>query len=412
MSCRFHSTMTVLLLLAASSAAQLVGGSLGVIDLTAQQVSVVSPTGQVSVVSPVGGFGGTGIPQSLLWDDEAPDGFFVGGDGFVGRLTMSLQGAPTWQLLSSAVGEVASMSRTGASTLFLYDGGADVVWQLDLGTGVLTQVASTTTPWGAALNAGLYDSAAGVHVIGGANGLWTLDGSGAVTTIASGWSTGISFVTALLLEPATGQYLAALSGVDRVVRVLPGGGLQDLTAPGAITFPNALDLDVSTGEILVGGLAGQVFRLPAAGGPPILEAATGSGALVTGVARTRAVFRVVLEDQGAGAALIAMVDLDPVAIEGGMASSFNVSQPLGQGPLMGFTPDAFTLALITAFPAAQPGNPIHFTLPPLPGLFPSIPFAMPSGIVPVGVTFDLVGAATDAQGQVMLTPVLRVTLMP
>ena len=79
---------------------------------------------------------------------------------------------------------------------------------------------------------------------------------------------------------------------------------------------------------------------------------------------------------------------------------------------MGFTPDAFTLALITAFPAAQPGNPIHFTLPPLPGLFPSIPFAMPSGIVPVGVTFDLVGAATDAQGQVMLTPVLRVTLMP
>ncbi len=417
MSCRSRPAATVLvgailLLLAAFSPAQILGGSLGLVDLTAHQISIVDPSGQVSVASPVGGFGATGIPQSLLWDDEAPDGFYVGGDGFVGRLTVGLQGPPTWQLLSSAVGEVAAMSRSGPSILFLYDGGVDVVWQLDVGTGVLTQVPSGTTPWGGTLNAGLYDGAAGVHVIGGANGIWTLDPGGTVTSIASGWSTGVSFVTALLLEPATGQYLAALSGVDRVVRIVPGGGLQDVTAPGAILFPNALDLDPSTGEILVGGLAGQVFRLPAGGGPPLLEAVTGSGVPVTGVARTCPAFRVVLDDLGSGAALIAIVDLDSTAIEGGMGFSFDVSQPLGQGPLMGFTPDGFTLALITAFPTPQPGIPIHFTLPAPPGLFPAVPFAIPSGIIPVGVPFDVIGAATDAQGQVTLTSVRRVTLMP
>ncbi len=417
MSCRFRLSVTVLvgaLLLFSGkpTCAQLVGGSLGIVDLTAHQVAVADPAGQVSLVSAPGGFGGTGTPQSLLWDDETPDGFYVGGDGFVGRLGVGLQGTATYQVLTTAVGEVAAMSRSGPSTLFLYDGGGDVVWQLDLVTGVQAQVPTLTTPWGATLNAGLYDAAAGVHVIGGANGLWTLDGGGMVTTIASGWTSGVSFVTALLVEPSTGHYLAALSGVDRVVRVLPGGGLQDLMAPGAILFPNALALDMSTGEILVGGLAGQVFRLPASGGAPVLETVTGSASPVTGLARTCPSFRVVLNDLGSGSALIAVVDLDAMAVEGGMASSFDVSQPLGQGPLMGFTPDAFTLALITAFPLAQPGNPVHFTLPPAPGLFPSTPFALPPGIVPVGVPFDLIGAATDAQGQVTLTSVLRVSLMP
>jgi hypothetical protein len=254
-----------LLLFAATAAAQLQLGDIGVTGFSVNAFGVLSngaPTGYVTT-----GFQGTGsaTSQAILWDPANLQSFLVGGFGFVGRAAITGPGSATYTLITNGIGTASQMSFDALGQVVIADAGTDQIRVLDLGTANITDLSVGAQPWGTSLNAGTYDPFTGDVIAGG---------NGGIHRLVNGTTVGVpivanlgGFLSGIVVDPLTTDIIATVLTSNRLIRVDAAGIVTDLITPGSISTPNAVDFD-ENGDFVVGGTAGQVFRVPYAGGAP------------------------------------------------------------------------------------------------------------------------------------------------
>jgi hypothetical protein len=113
---------------------------------------------------------------------------------------------------------------------------------------------------------------------------------------------------------------------------------------------------------------------------------------------------------GFGGLSVAITDVPPGTIEGLTIGSFDVSLPLGAGPIFGFSPDAFSVRQLVMFPTPSSGNPNHWTWPVAASLFPASPVFVSPGILPSGTVLDLIGIGINGYPSLTPTPVVRLAI--
>jgi hypothetical protein len=227
-----------------------------------------------------GGFLGTGtsFSHAILRDRTTPNSFLIGGDGFVGRATVLGPGSVAYSLITNNVGLVAQMTWNDAGLVVIADGGTSQVRLLDPQSGAVVDLSSGPQPWGNDLSAGAWDPATGDVVLGGSGALYRLaTGASTATPIVSGLG---GFVSAVAFDPITGEAVATVLTVNRLVRVATGGSVGNIAPPGSLPGPNALDVD-HNGDFVTGGGVGQIHRVPRTGGSPVQIG--NAGGPVTGV---------------------------------------------------------------------------------------------------------------------------------
>ncbi|MCU0867021.1 MAG: hypothetical protein MUC36_24820 [Planctomycetes bacterium] len=213
---------------------------------------------------PTSGFGG--LSQTILWDDQAPTSFLIGGGGFIGRATVLGPGSVNYTVLTANVNNVAQMSWDAQHQVVFADFGTAQLHRLDPTTGVVTPITSGMQPWGTDLTAAALDPLTQDIVCGGNGGLFRVP-AGAATGLPFVSGLG-GFVSGIQFDPQNGDVLATVLTVNRVIRVTAAGVISDVCPPFAVPGPNALDLD-QNGELIAGGGTGQVYRIPRSGGAPV-----------------------------------------------------------------------------------------------------------------------------------------------
>ena len=250
-------------LLCAAVRGQVAPGDIAVTGFSTTSFGVIRGTAVTGYATP--GFQGTGTAtsQAILWDPAQPNDFLVGGFGFVGRATITGPGASTYALVTNNVGIVAQMSWDRSGGIVFADSGTDQIRRLEPSTGAVIDLSTGTQPWGTELSAGALDPVTGDYVAGGSGAIYRLPNGGAVAVpVASGLG---GYVSAIAFDPRTGEILATVLTVNRFLRVSSAGVVTNVTNPGAIPGPNALDVD-HNGDYVAGGGTGQVYRVPYAGG--------------------------------------------------------------------------------------------------------------------------------------------------
>jgi hypothetical protein len=188
------------------------------------------------------GFQGTSAAtsQSILHDPANFNDFIIGGFGFVGRATITGPGAVSYALITNGISEACQLSWDNAGNIVVADAGTDRVRQLTTG-GVITDLSVGAQAWGTSLNAGAYEPATGDVIVGNSGGLYRLP-NGVPTSVPIVTGLG-GFVSVVAFDPATGDILATVLSISRIVRVTSGGTVTDIvnTAYGAIPLPLLLD---------------------------------------------------------------------------------------------------------------------------------------------------------------------------
>jgi hypothetical protein len=263
-------------LCSAALCAQVATGDVAVTGFSTTSFGVISAPATVTGYTTPGFQGtGTATSQAVLWDPRHGNDFLVGGFGFVGRATITGPGAVSYALITNAVGIVAQMSWDGAGRVVFADSGTDQVRRLDPGTGAVVDVSAGAQPWGSSLSAGALDPVTGDAVLGGDGGIFRLaNGAATATPVVTGLG---GFVSAIAFDPVTGEVLATVLTVNRVLRVDAAGTVTDVAPPFSVPGPNALDVD-ENGDLVTGGGTGQVYRVPRAGGAPVFLASNTSPA--------------------------------------------------------------------------------------------------------------------------------------
>ncbi len=213
-----------------------------------------------------GGFLGTGSSQAILWDRQNPNAFLVGGFDFIGRATITGATAASYALLATNTGIVSQMSWDHAGQIVFVDSTAAQVRRLDPATGFVVDLSTGTQPWGGSLSAGAYEPTTGDIVVGGNGGIWRLP-AGATTGVPIVTGLG-GFVSGIAFDPVTGEVLATVLTVNRVIRIDAAGVVSNVAPPFSVPGPNALDID-QNGDLIAGGGTGQVYRIPRTGGAPV-----------------------------------------------------------------------------------------------------------------------------------------------
>jgi hypothetical protein len=407
-----HKISTIAALLATivlftqTAAAQLVIGDLGVTGFSSAQFAILHANGTSTVHSGLS-FGGT--THAILYDPSHPGSFLVGGIGFLGRVTIA-GGVATYAPLTNAIGIVSQISFVGLE-LIVCDSATDQILRVDPDSGAFIPLTSGPQPWGTDLSSACYDPFTGDVFAGGNNGIWRLPaGSATPVAYASSWTGGSSFVSGLAIDPVSHEIVATLLTVNRFVRIDANGVLTNVSPSGSMPGPNAIDVD-QNGDFIVAASFGQTYRVPNGGGAPVLiGTAAGAGGAATGVSTVIESFTLSAVPTGSGGLSMGFSAIPTGTVEGFTLASFDVSLPVGAGPIFGFLPDTFTFALVNAFPFAAPGNPIHWTWPESAPTFPAGPFFVAPGTLPAGTVIDLLGLAL-APGVILAhAPVVRVTI--
>lgn len=246
--------------------AQVASGDIAVTGFSTNAFGVIDASLTVTGYA-TPGFQGTGAAtsQAVLWDPASPNDFVIGGFGFVGRATIAGLGAVAYTLITNNVGTVAQMSWTDSGLIVFVDSGIDQVRLLDPANGTVVDLSAGAQPWGTEANAGALDPRTGDVVVGGSGGLYRLaNGSAVATPIVGGLG---GYVSAVAFDPATGEIVATVLTVNRVIRVAADGTVSDVAPPFSVPGPNALAVDPN-GDFVTGGGTGQVYRVPRAGGSP------------------------------------------------------------------------------------------------------------------------------------------------
>ncbi|MCA8948506.1 MAG: hypothetical protein KDE27_03340 [Planctomycetes bacterium] len=269
-----------LLLLATSLAAQVAPGDIGVTGFSMSEFGVL--TGGTATGYNIGSYGGTGTSQSILWDPSNPQSFVGGGFGFVGRATITGSGTASYALLSTNLGTAAQMSFDFAGNVVIADAGVDQVQILDVTTGTVTPLTSGPQPWGTTVNAGGFSSFSGDIVVGNQGDLYRIPFGSATPVLYAGGLGG--YISNVIFDIATGDTICTVLQANRLLRIDSTGAQTDIMTPGAIVGPNAVVQDVNL-DWLVGAGSGSVYRVPYAGGAPVLEGLnTAPSGTVSGVA--------------------------------------------------------------------------------------------------------------------------------
>lgn len=405
---RHLRSLLAILLAACPLAAQLVPGDIGVTGFSTNAFGVISPSGAATGYVTTG-FQGTGSATSqwILWDPAVPDSFIVGGFGFIGRATVTGPGTSTYALITNGISQVTQMSWDNAGQLIVGDQTTDQVHRVDPATGTITPITSGAQPWGATTNAAAFDPATGDIYVGNGSGVYRVP-AGTATGVALAPALG-SYVSAITFDPVTGEAIATVLNVNRFVRISAAGAVTDIIPQGTITGMNAVDVD-NNGDFIVGHGAGQVRRIPYAGGAPVLIGTnTSPSTNVSGlsVVRSNSVFEIVVTPV-LGGGTVDIRNIPAPTTEGWTFLSLDTALPLGAGPVFGITPDALTFLIFTAFPVAAPGDPFHWTYStPPPAVFPGVPFVVPQGTIATGTTIDFIAIAVDGSFAILPTAPFR-----
>ena len=182
-------------------------------------------------------------------------------------------------------------------------------------------------------------------------------------------------------------YLNSSSSVTWDGRTHTGGGvLPDrwfANGPGAYQSPTSANSDTH-------GLRVRLSCVPPGSGPLTLTATTFGG--------------------GAGDLQLGLANIPGGTFEGWTFITLETSAPVGQGAIFGFTPDAFTFSLLTWFPGALPGHPVHWTWPVAQPLFPAGSLILPPGTFSsaAGQSWDFIVLTIGSAGALTPSNVVRV----
>lgn len=256
----------LLALVTASVPAQVAVGDIAVSLFSSTTFTVVIPGFPNTSYATSGFLGtGTGISHAILRDAASATSFLVGGDGFVGRATITGPGAVSYALITNNVGLAAQMTWSDSGQVVLADSGTDQVRALDAISGNVVDLSSGAQPWGTSLSAGAWDPGTGDVVLGGNGELYRLvNGASTATLIVGGLG---GFVSAVAFDPVTGDIVATVLTANRLVRVTSGGAVSNIAPAGSLPGPNALDVDPN-GDFITGGGVGQMHRIARTGGSP------------------------------------------------------------------------------------------------------------------------------------------------
>lgn len=255
-------------LLSATVSAQVAIGDIAVTRFSTNTFAVIGAGPSVTgYVTP--GFLGTGTSQAVLWDRANPNDFIVGGVGFVGRASITGPAAVSYALITSGIGTAAQMSWNDAGWIVVADSGTNQVRMLDPASGFVVDLSTGAQPWGTSLSAGAWDPLTGDVVVGGDGALYRLANGASTATLIVGGLGG--FVSAVAFDPTTGEVVATVLTVNRLIRVDSLGAVTNIAPSGSIPGPNGLDVD-QNGDYVAGGGTGQVYRVPHAGGAPVFLA--------------------------------------------------------------------------------------------------------------------------------------------
>jgi hypothetical protein len=393
------------LVLAAIAPAQLVVGDLGVTGFSSSQFWILHANGTSNVV-PVP-FPGT--THAMLYDPFQSNSFFVGGTGFLGRVVVTGPTSAFYVPITTAVGLVSQISFDGFQ-LVVCDSGTDQMIRVNPTNGAIAPVTTGTQPWGTDLNCGVIDSNTGDIYAGGLNAIWRIPATTSTpVAFASGWGAA-SYVSGLAIDPVSLQVVATLLQVNRFVRIDPLGSLTNISPSGSMPGPNAVEID-QNGDFVVAASFGNTYRVPNAGGSPVLIGIP-TGLLGAGTWLSTVIDPFLLQASGPGSGSVALAlgGIPPGTLEGFTVASFDTSLPVGTGPIFGFAPDALSFALVTAFPAPSPGNPVHWTWPVASPFYPAVPFVAPPGTLPPAVVLDFIAVGINSGGYLRPTPVVRLTV--
>ena len=257
--------LSVLLLISASLPAQLATGALAMTGFSTTTFGIAT-TGVASTGYPTPGFGG--LSHAILWDDQNPGDFVVAGAGFIGRATILGPGAVSYATLTTNVGLVSQLSWDENHDLVFADSGTGQVRRLSLATNTVTDVSIGTQPWGVDLNAGELDPLTGDYYAGSNGTIYRLP-AGATQALATPVASGLGgYVTGIAFDPVTGDLVATVLTVNRLVRIDGSGNVSNVCPQGSLPGPNSLAVD-HNGDFVTGGGTGQVHRIPRAGGTPV-----------------------------------------------------------------------------------------------------------------------------------------------
>lgn len=377
---RFATLLAAALSTAALSA-QVQPGDIGVVGFSASAFGVATPPNVTAYTTP--GFLGTGTSQAILHDPTSFNDFLVGGFGFVGRATITGPGTVNYTLITSGIGTASQMSWDNAGNLIVADAGTDQVRMVSP-AGVVTDLSIGAQPWGANVNAGAFELTTGDVIVGGNGGLFRLPfGQSTGVPIATGLG---GFVSGVTFDPVTGDILATVLTVSRIVRVTAAGLVTDFAPAGTVAAPNSLDVDTN-GDLIVGGNAGAIFRVPAGGPASLIATNTSPTTSAAGVSVAKAV---------------AFAGSFGTACNGtGGAATLSVSGPFAIGvPFLttsiNHQPGAVGLAVVGLSNTSYGALPLPFALDPVLGTsncflnvsadLTVIAFTDPSGVMAFGLT--------------------------
>ncbi len=280
--------------LASTAAAQVVPGDIAMVSLFDSQFCIFDGSGIPTYygLSNTTGLGFTTNTNAVLWDPSNGQSFYLGGEGFIGRVTITGPGSSTYVLVTNQIGIVSQLSFDANGKLVAIDSTSGQVVRVDPSNGAVTPITVGPQPWGLDLNAGAIDPATGDIFVGANQALYRIpNGQTTGTLLSSNWSTGqYAFCTAITFDPNSTDLIVSILTADRIVRMnRTTGAIVDLCAPHAIQSCNSVAVD-HNGDFVVGGWQNKLYRIPNGGGAPTpIGQATNQGLLATAVDVVRVV---------------------------------------------------------------------------------------------------------------------------
>lgn len=389
--------------LAGALSAQVQVGDIAMVSLVDYQFCVFDGTGAPTYygLSNTTGLGGTTNTNAIVWDPNNAQSFILGGEGFVGRVTITGPGTSTYSLISNSVGAVSQLSFDANGDLIVIDSTLDQVTRLNPITGALTPITFGTQPWGDELNAGAIDPATGEIFVGTNQALYRIAPGGSTgTLLSSNWSTGqYAFCTGITFDPNSTDLFVSILTADRIVRMNRNtGAINDLVPPHSIQSCNSIAVD-DNGDVVVGGWQNKLYRVAAIGGTfNLIGQADNQGVLATAVDVVRTVCNGSVAQYGSGCPgtgfFVPSLDLDGCA-EPNSNVTLEIKKGLGGSTallFLGAAPSSIPIGggcTLNVFPIIGPQLPL-----PLSGAGPglgllSIPAFIPGTLSGVSFTMQV-----------------------
>lgn len=268
--------------------AQVVPGDIAMVSLIDYQFCVFDGSGTPTYYGLINttGQGTTTNTNAIVWDPSNPQSFILGGEGFIGRVTITGPGTSTYSLITGGVGIISQLSFDANGQLIAIDSTLDQVIKVDPVSGAQIAVTSGTQPWGADLNAGAIDPATGEIFVGANNTLYRIaPGASTGTLLSTNWTTGsFAFCTGIAFDPNSSDLFVSILTADRIVRInRTTGAVTDMVPPKTIQSCNSIAVD-QNGDVVVGGWENKLYRVSAIGGSStLIGQATNQGFLATAV---------------------------------------------------------------------------------------------------------------------------------